>query len=177
MPASMYRNYFAKTFEKNSNLTEIKKTNADLKHTVRPKVCGHLTTTFTYVLVEHIPEYSIFCLRVAVIITSALLRRLSARRRRGIRVHSATRAFVRSDTDVGRGELGCSRCLNASQKVFTGVEARALFRPLESFHSSLSRPRVPGPRFVHRHAGTCLSLLVPLKGNHNAGAFKKRKTF
>lgn len=90
MPASMYRNYFAKTFEKNSNLTEINKANADLKHTVRPKVCGHLITTFTYVLVEHIPEYSIFCLFVAVIITSALLRRLSARRRRGIRVHSAT---------------------------------------------------------------------------------------
>ena len=59
--------------------------------------------------------------------------------------HSATRAFVRSGTDVGPGSQTVFQFI---PKVFDGVEVKALCRPVKFFHTHLDKPFLYGPRFV-----------------------------
>lgn len=52
--------------------------------------------------------------------------------------------------------------------VFSRVEVKALYWPLELFHFRLDKPCLYKPRFVHRghcHAGTGLGSLVPVEKN------------
>ena len=81
----------------------------------------------------------------AAITASTLLGRLSA----GTCFHSATRALVRSRTDVGRLRLGSQSPFQFIPKVFDGLEVRALCRPVKFFHTDLNKLFLCGPRFVH----------------------------
>lgn len=65
-------------------------------------------------------------------------------------VHSAIRALLSSNIDVRRKDLGC--------------------RPLETWHTMCSWTSLCA--HGHCNVGTGLSLLIPLKGNCNATAYK-----
>ena len=69
-------------------------------------------------------------------------------------LHSATRALVRSGTDVGAIRPGSQSAFQFFPKVFDCVEVRALCRPVKFFHTDLDKPFLYGPRFVHWHAET-----------------------
>lgn len=85
----------------------------------------------------------------------------------GIRVHSISSALVRSDTDVGRGGLGCSRRSSSS---------RALCGTLQFFHSNLTTPCLPGAAGFERRKIVMLEqdlgLLRPVKWDFHATAYK-----
>jgi hypothetical protein len=64
--------------------------------------------------------------------------------------HSATRALMRSDTDIQAISLASQSAFQLIPKVFDRVEVRALCRPVKFFHTDLNKPFLYGPRFVHR---------------------------
>ena len=102
--------------------------------------------------------------------------------------HSATRALVRSGTDVG--QFGLARmAIQIIPKVFDGVQVRALCSPVKFFHTDLDKSfcmdlvwctgalscwnsKGPSPNFCHRVGSTemyrmslyALALRIPITG-------------
>lgn len=66
---------------------------------------------------------------------------------------------LRSGTDNETRKFPLPSAFLFILKVFSGVEVRALFRLFNFFPSNLDKSRL----YLHRHAGTGLGLLVPMK--------------
>lgn len=71
---------------------------------------------------------------------------------------------MRSDTDVMRGGLGCSKC----RQFFSGVEVRLLCTPLKFFHSNFGKLWTVDCAQGHCDARIGFGRLVAAKGNSKA---------